>query len=52
MNLLQSSVSHDASEIILICWFGTQDTFLINIINVENKTNKINLTDPKPLNDS
>ncbi len=31
--LLQSSVSHDPSEIILICWFAAQDTFLI-IINV------------------
>jgi len=29
------SVSHDFSEIILICWFGAQETFL-NIINVEN----------------
>ncbi len=34
-SLLQSSVSHDPSEIILICWFAVQDTFLI-IINVEN----------------
>ncbi len=33
--LLQSSVSHDPSEIILICWFAAQDTFLI-IINFEN----------------
>ncbi len=32
---LQSSVSHDPSEIILICWFGAQDTFSI-IINVWN----------------
>ncbi len=29
--LLQSLVSHDASEIILICWFGAQKTFLIII---------------------
>jgi len=28
-------VSHDPSEIILICWFAAQKTFLI-IINVEN----------------
>jgi len=34
-SLLQSSVSHDPSEIILICWFGGQETFLV-IINVEN----------------
>ncbi len=34
-SLLQSSASHDPSEIILICWFAAQDTFLI-IINVEN----------------
>jgi len=32
-SLLQSSVSHDSSEIILICWFAAQETFLI-IINV------------------
>ncbi len=34
-SFLQSSVSHDHSEIILICWFDAQETFLI-IINVEN----------------
>ncbi len=34
-SLFQSSVSHDPSEIILICWFAAQETFLI-IINVEN----------------
>ena len=34
-SLLQSSVSHDPSEIILICWFAAQETFMI-IINVEN----------------
>ncbi len=34
--LLQSSVSHDPSEIILICWFATQKTFL-NIINIEKQ---------------
>ncbi len=33
-SLLQSSVSPDPSEIILICWFAAQETFLI-IINVE-----------------
>ncbi len=32
-SLLQSSVSHDASEIILICRFAVGETFLI--INVE-----------------
>jgi len=31
----QSSVSHDQSKIILICWFNAQETFLI-IINAEN----------------
>ncbi len=36
---LQSSVSHDLSEIILTCWFTAQDTFLI-IINVENICSK------------
>ncbi len=30
-SLLQSSVSHDPSEIILICWFDAQETFLITI---------------------
>jgi len=34
LSLLQYSVSHDPSEIILICWFGAEETFLI--INVEN----------------
>ncbi len=33
--LNQSSVSHDPSEIILICWFSAQETFII-IINIEN----------------
>ncbi len=33
-SLLQSSVSHDPSEIILICWFALQEIFLI--INDEN----------------
>ncbi len=33
-SLLQSSVSHDPSEIILICWFAAQETFMI--ISVEN----------------
>ncbi len=33
-SLLQSSVSHDPSEIIIICWFAAQETILI--INVEN----------------
>ncbi len=34
-SLLQSSVSNDFSEIILICWFAAQETFII-IINIEN----------------
>ncbi len=33
--LLQSSLPCDPSEIILICWFRAQETFII-IINVEN----------------
>ncbi len=37
-SLLQSSVSHDPSEIILICWFAAQETFIIIIINVENNS--------------
>jgi len=32
-NFQYTSVSHDPSEIILICWFAAQETFLI-IINV------------------
>ncbi len=32
--LFQSSVSHDSSEIILICWFLT--CFIIIVINVES----------------
>ncbi len=34
-SLLQSSVSHDHSDIILIWWFPAQETFLI-IINTKN----------------
>ncbi len=34
VSLLQSSVSHDPSEIILIYWSAAQETFMI-IINVE-----------------
>ncbi len=34
-SLLQSSVSHDPSEIILICWFAAQETCII-IINTKN----------------
>ncbi len=34
-SLLQSSVSRDSSEIIIICRFSAQETFLI-ISNVEN----------------
>jgi len=34
-SLLQSSVSHDSSEITLIWWFAAQETFLI-IIKTEN----------------
>ncbi len=33
--ILQSSVLHDPSKIIIICWFAAQETFLIIII-VEN----------------
>jgi len=34
-SLLQSSVSHDPSEITLIWWFDAQETFMV-IISVEN----------------
>ncbi len=33
--LLNASVSHDLSEVILRCWFAAQETFWI-IINVKN----------------
>ncbi len=41
-SLLQSSVSRDPSEIILICWFGAQQTFIviISIIHFEKFKNK------------
>ncbi len=32
-SLLQSTVSHDPSETILICWFATHEIFIINIKN-------------------
>ncbi len=35
-SLLQSSVSHVPSEIILICWFDPEETFYFIIVNVEN----------------
>jgi len=35
-SLLQSSESHDPTEITLIWWFDTQETFMIIIISVEN----------------
>jgi len=28
LSLLQFSVPHDPSEIILICWFGAQESFI------------------------
>jgi len=41
-SLFQSSVSHDPSEIILICWFGDQEALLLlamlNCINSFVKT--------------
>ncbi len=33
--LLQISLSHDPSEIILTCWMGKQETFLITIFDEE-----------------
>ncbi len=62
-SLLQSSVSHDPSEIILISWFAAQETFIfliIIIISVENSCTVVltfyqfdpNLTDIQVLNDS
>ncbi len=37
---LQSSVSHDPSEIILICWFAAQETFLIHFIFLDSLMNR------------
>ncbi len=36
LNLLQSLISHDPSEIPLKCWFGAQELFIL-IINFENR---------------
>ncbi len=36
ITFIQSSVSHDPSEIILICWFAAQENVSF-IINVENR---------------
>ncbi len=36
--ITQSSVPHYPSEIIIICWFDAQETFIIIIINVENSS--------------
>ncbi len=34
-NLFQSSVSHDPSEIILICWFAAQEHFsLLSMLKI------------------
>jgi len=33
---IESSVSHDPPEIILICWFDAWETFLIIIIIINN----------------
>ncbi len=41
--LLQSSVSHDSTEIILICWFRAEETFLL-IINVEKTYVLLNIS--------
>ncbi len=35
-SLLQSSVSNYPSEIILMCWFGTQERFHINSVNMKS----------------
>ncbi len=32
---LQSSLSHDPSEIILICWFAAEESFVLTIFNAE-----------------
>ncbi len=35
--LLQASVSHDPSEIILTCWFDAQETFLIIMLKTNSE---------------
>ncbi len=43
--LLQSSVSRDPSEIILICWFDAQETFIIIIkVTLYNKVSFVNIS--------
>jgi len=37
INILFFYMSYDPSEVILKCWFDAQETFLIIIINVENR---------------
>ncbi len=37
MNLLQSTVSYDPPEIIVICWFAAKETLPI-ILNADKKT--------------
>ncbi len=39
--LLQSLVSHDPLEIIIICWLAAKETFHIIINNTVNNTIKI-----------
>jgi len=41
--LLQSSVSHDPSEISLMWRFDAQETFMINV-NAKKNTDKLNST--------
>ncbi len=38
---IQSSVSHDSSEIISICWFGAQEHYLL-LLMYNNKQNLLN----------
>ncbi len=40
-SLLQFSVSHDASAIIIICWFAAQETFIFSIKKQYLKKNMI-----------
>jgi len=35
------SVSHDHSEIILLCWFAAQERLIIIIISDENRINSV-----------
>ncbi len=46
-SLLQSSVSHDSPEIILICWFAAQEKNCITVFTVTFDQHNASLSDYK-----